>query len=189
MCDLAARIDALSERVAALEHAQSIAGPEVSELNDLAAIEALGRWIRHMDLDTDTLVSVVLPTCDRPLQLARAISSVLAQRYRHLELLVVQDGDCGEITPVIEAADDPRIQISEWGGRRTCWPLSTWTRVRPSCAGVERTDRHYRRDRLDALPDLLLEWNHDRPVETIWSPRFGLAHGVYSQWRTGDVDR
>jgi hypothetical protein len=110
MCDLTARIDALSERVAALEHAQSIAGPDVSELRDLAAIEALGRWIRHVDLETDALVSVVLPTCDRPLQLARAIRSVLAQRYRQLELLVVQDGDGGEIAPVIEAADDPRIR-------------------------------------------------------------------------------
>ena len=56
----------------------------------------------------------------------------------------------------------------------------------PVVRRVERTDRHYRRERLDALPDLLLEWNHDRPVETIWSPSFGLAHGVYSQWRTGD---
>ncbi len=56
----------------------------------------------------------------------------------------------------------------------------------PVVRRVERTDRYYRRDPLDALPDLLLEWNHDRPVETIWSPRFGLAHGVYSQWRSGD---
>ncbi len=110
MPDLAARIDELIKRVAALEHAQSIAGPDVSELKDLAAIEALGRWVRHVDLDTDTLVSVVLPTCDRPLHLARAIRSVLAQRYQHLELLVVQDGDCSEIAPVIEAADDPRIR-------------------------------------------------------------------------------
>ena len=56
----------------------------------------------------------------------------------------------------------------------------------PVIRRVERTDDHYRREPLDALPDLLLEYNHNRPVETIWSPTFGLAHGVYTQWRTGD---
>ena len=56
----------------------------------------------------------------------------------------------------------------------------------PVVRAVERTDAHYSRDYLDALPDLLLEWNHDRPIETVWSPRFGLVHGPYSHWRTGD---
>ncbi len=56
----------------------------------------------------------------------------------------------------------------------------------PVVRSVERTDEHYSRDHLDALPDLLLEWNHDHPIETIWSPRFGLIHGPYTHWRTGD---
>ena len=56
----------------------------------------------------------------------------------------------------------------------------------PVVRSVERTDAHYSRDHLDALPDLLLEWNHDHPIETIWSPRFGLIHGPYTHWRTGD---
>lgn len=56
----------------------------------------------------------------------------------------------------------------------------------PVIRSVERTDRHYPREQLDALPDLLLEWNHERPISTIWSPRFGLMHGPYVHWRTGD---
>jgi Glycosyl transferase family 2 len=110
LADLAARIDELSGRVAALEHAQGIAGPEVSQLKDLAAIQALGRWIRHVELDSDTLVSVILPTCDRPLHLTRAVRSVLAQRYEHFELLVVQDGESPDTDAAIAAADDPRIR-------------------------------------------------------------------------------
>jgi predicted AlkP superfamily phosphohydrolase/phosphomutase len=51
---------------------------------------------------------------------------------------------------------------------------------------VDRTDAHYERESLDALPDLFLEWNHDHPIETVWSPRFGIVHGPYTHWRTGD---
>ena len=51
---------------------------------------------------------------------------------------------------------------------------------------VERSDAHYRRESLDALPDLFIEWNHRHPIETVWSPRFGMVHGSYTHWRTGD---
>jgi predicted AlkP superfamily phosphohydrolase/phosphomutase len=52
--------------------------------------------------------------------------------------------------------------------------------------GVSRTEDHYRRPEVDALPDVLLDWNHERPVETIWSAKTGLIHGRYDLWRTGD---
>jgi predicted AlkP superfamily phosphohydrolase/phosphomutase len=51
---------------------------------------------------------------------------------------------------------------------------------------VTRCDAHYRRESLDALPDLFLEWNQDHPIETVWSPRIGTLHGPYTHWRTGD---
>ena len=51
---------------------------------------------------------------------------------------------------------------------------------------VERSDLHYDRRSLDALPDLFLEWNHDHPIEAIWSPPFGTIRGPYTHWRTGD---
>ncbi|MGH2985785.1 MAG: hypothetical protein ACRDLO_03740, partial [Solirubrobacterales bacterium] len=56
----------------------------------------------------------------------------------------------------------------------------------PVVKGVSRTEDHYRRDHVDALPDLLLDWNHERPVETIWSAKTGLIHGRYDLWRSGD---
>jgi predicted AlkP superfamily phosphohydrolase/phosphomutase len=51
---------------------------------------------------------------------------------------------------------------------------------------VERSDGYYDRDRLDALPDLFLEWNHEHPIEVVWSPRIGMIRSPYMHWRTGD---
>jgi predicted AlkP superfamily phosphohydrolase/phosphomutase len=51
---------------------------------------------------------------------------------------------------------------------------------------VVRTDERYERRELDELPDLLVAWNHDAPVETVWSPRTGIVHGPYLNCRTGD---
>ena len=56
----------------------------------------------------------------------------------------------------------------------------------PVVNGVSRTEDHYERSAVDALPDLFIDWNHERPVETIWSARTGLIHGRYDLWRTGD---
>ena len=56
----------------------------------------------------------------------------------------------------------------------------------PVVTRVERSDAHYERSQLDALPDLFVEWNSERPTETIWSPRFGLIRSPYTHWRTGD---
>jgi GT2 family glycosyltransferase len=47
--------------------------------------------VRQDDCGTDKLVSVVLPTYDRPDLLGRAIESVLSQSYRSWELIVVDD--------------------------------------------------------------------------------------------------
>ncbi len=56
----------------------------------------------------------------------------------------------------------------------------------PVIVGVERSDHHYDREPLDAIPDLFVTWNDEHPIETIWSPRFGLLRGQYTHWRTGD---
>jgi predicted AlkP superfamily phosphohydrolase/phosphomutase len=61
--------------------------------------------------------------------------------------------------------------------------VETGTRV---IERVVRADQHYERGRLDALPDLFLEWNQNHPIEAVWSPRIGLIRGPYLHWRTGD---
>lgn len=59
------------------------------------------------------LVSVVLPTRNRPGRLPGAISSVLAQTYRHLELLVIDDASSTPADQLIDRGglDDPRVQV------------------------------------------------------------------------------
>lgn len=61
------------------------------------------------------LVSIILPTCDRPTLLPRAVSSVLAQTERAFELLLI---DNNRNTPPVSVTDnaqawarDPRVQV------------------------------------------------------------------------------
>jgi glycosyltransferase involved in cell wall biosynthesis len=57
------------------------------------------------------LVSVVIPTLDRPKLLLRAIDSVLRQTYEKIEVIVVVDRpDPGTISAV-RAVNDPRLQL------------------------------------------------------------------------------
>lgn len=62
---------------------------------------------------SDPLVSVVLPTRNRPGRLPRAMSSVLAQTYKRLELLVVDDASTTPAEQVIDETGrgDPRIEL------------------------------------------------------------------------------
>lgn len=55
-------------------------------------------------------VSVVIPTCNRPELLTRAVRSVLAQTYQDIEIIVVDDGvkECAE--GVVTTFGDPRIR-------------------------------------------------------------------------------
>jgi predicted AlkP superfamily phosphohydrolase/phosphomutase len=51
---------------------------------------------------------------------------------------------------------------------------------------VHRSDRWYRRSATDTFPDLFVEWECSRPIETVWSPKTGRVHADYTHWRTGD---
>ncbi|MFP6683284.1 MAG: glycosyltransferase family 2 protein, partial [Polyangiaceae bacterium] len=51
------------------------------------------------------LVSVIMPTHDRPAELRIAIQSVLAQSHENWELIVVNDGG-GDVSSVISLAND-----------------------------------------------------------------------------------
>ncbi len=55
-------------------------------------------------------VSVIIPTFNRAHVLGRAIQSVLAQRYPHWELLVVDDGSTDATRLQVEGLSDPRIR-------------------------------------------------------------------------------
>lgn len=56
------------------------------------------------------LVSIVIPTYQRPRLLKRALTSVLRQSYDDIEVLVIDDSDGGEALEVCDAFRDARIQ-------------------------------------------------------------------------------
>ena len=59
---------------------------------------------------SEPLVSIVLPTYNRAHLLGHAIRSVLAQMYRNLELIVVDDNSKDDTPSVVRSFDDARIR-------------------------------------------------------------------------------
>jgi glycosyltransferase involved in cell wall biosynthesis len=57
------------------------------------------------------LVSVVVPTLDRPKLLLRAIDSVLRQTHQEIELIVVVDRPDPDTISAVRSRDDPRLQL------------------------------------------------------------------------------
>jgi len=55
-------------------------------------------------------VSVIIPTCNRPDLLPRAIKSVLSQIYQDFEIIVVDDGDKRSAENVVRQFNDERIK-------------------------------------------------------------------------------
>ena len=55
-------------------------------------------------------VSVIIPTCNRPELLSRAIKSVLSQIYQDFEIIVVDDGDKRSAENVVRQFKDNRIK-------------------------------------------------------------------------------
>ena len=74
-------------------------------------------WLELAPPASGPLISVVLVTHDRPHQLARAISSVIGQRYECWQLVVVDDGVNPDTRTIIGEAWDERMVLIE-GGRR-----------------------------------------------------------------------
>ena len=56
----------------------------------------------------------------------------------------------------------------------------------PVIQSVTRADAHYRRRPDDRMPDLFIDWVRRGPIKTVWSPKTGLIHGPYMNWRSGD---
>lgn len=57
------------------------------------------------------LVSVVIPTRNRPQLVCRAVESALVQTYGHLEVIVVIDGPDDETERALKVIEDPRLRV------------------------------------------------------------------------------
>jgi glycosyltransferase involved in cell wall biosynthesis len=60
---------------------------------------------------SDCLVSVVIPTFDRPAYLRIALASVVAQSYRNLEIIVCDNASREDPSAIVAAFNDPRIRL------------------------------------------------------------------------------
>lgn len=78
---------------------------------------AISRWLAAAPVDSTALISVVMPTRNRRTYLERAIASVLAQRHRGLELVVIDDGSTDGTAELLAALDDPRVRKLRASGR------------------------------------------------------------------------
>lgn len=74
-------------------------------------------WLELVPPTSGPLVTVVLSTRDRPQLLARAIPSVISQRYELWELVVVDNGTTPETRAVVDAIVDERVILVD-GPRR-----------------------------------------------------------------------
>jgi hypothetical protein len=108
VAELAPRVEWACTRLDGLEARERQHVQALEVFRNLTAIDAVTRWIKYAELSTTPLISVVMPTKDRPEQLARAIRSVLAQRYENWELLVHDSGDPGS-REAVDAIGDRRI--------------------------------------------------------------------------------
>jgi len=57
------------------------------------------------------LVSVVIPTLNRPKLLLRAIDSVIHQTHQQIEVIVVVDRPEQDTISAVQSVDDPRVQV------------------------------------------------------------------------------
>jgi glycosyltransferase involved in cell wall biosynthesis len=60
---------------------------------------------------TDPLVDVVIPVFNGERTIMRAVESVLHQSYRHIHLIVVDDGSTDGTLEVLHGVDDPRMDV------------------------------------------------------------------------------
>ena len=90
------------------------------------------------------LISVVIPTYNRRDKLPACIASVLAQTYRNIEVIVVDDASTDGTERLFDRDTDPRVHYVRYGDnpRRVLCPqprCATGTRQHPRLSGQRRS--------------------------------------------------
>ncbi|HEB87035.1 MAG TPA: glycosyltransferase family 2 protein [Gammaproteobacteria bacterium] len=63
-----------------------------------------------MNVESEQLISVIIPTYNRADLIGRTIDSVLAQSWQDLEIVVVDDASTDDTRTVVQAIPDPRVR-------------------------------------------------------------------------------
>jgi len=62
-------------------------------------------------MTNEPLISVVIPAYNAAAFIKKAINSVLTQSYKHLEIIIVNDGSIDKTTDIVNALSDKRIKL------------------------------------------------------------------------------
>lgn len=108
LLDLRRRLQGLE---AAHHETRQVAAEARAEAGTLRDVLATSAWIRRQPVPEDLTISVVVPTCGRLESLRRAVASVLAQTYRRVEVVVVDDVTRDGTSQWLDALDDDRVRV------------------------------------------------------------------------------
>jgi glycosyltransferase involved in cell wall biosynthesis len=82
------------------------------EIFVIGAMESIRNSLakKYINLPQELLVSIIMPTYNRAAIIRDAIDSVLAQKYRNWELIIVDDNGSDNTEEIIKEINDPRIK-------------------------------------------------------------------------------
>lgn len=99
--ELRKELEELMENIAQREKIRDKAWDTVKNRNDKKMARQFERLYHKVLKDNKPLVSVIMPTFDRPDVLLRAMSSVIAQDYPYIELVIADSGNTS-VKPLVE---------------------------------------------------------------------------------------
>ncbi len=109
-------IDRLNGAITTLTLRADEAERGVRDLQAFSRVMAGTVAMEHTGHDGDTVVSIVMATRDRRVQLERAVASVQHSAYPHWQLLLVDDGSNDDTARFLDSLDDPRIVVRRTTG-------------------------------------------------------------------------
>ena len=103
------------------------------------------------------LISVVIPTYNRRDKLPACIASVLAQTYRNIEVIVVDDASTDGTERLVDRDTDPRVHYVRYGDNRgACYARNLGAQqARGSILAFQDSDDLWHPDKLQKQYDLL----------------------------------
>ena len=103
------------------------------------------------------LISVVIPTYNRRDKLPACIASVLAQTYRNIEVIVVDDASTDGTERLFDRDTDPRVHYVRYGDNRgACYARNLGAQqARGSILAFQDSDDLWHPDKLQKQYDLL----------------------------------